>query len=220
MSLVRDSRSEGSSSTVGFLGLPLEARENIYERVLVLNHPVYLFQDYGRRVETFAPDKPRHWLALLRTNRQIHRESKAVFYGKTYFFLMDRPQQQGALLLSFLNCIGSPNASTISRLCISFPLVEAEAGGVRMGEDSLRGLELLRDKCTNLITLEMQVCRENSRFLRGADKQLVREALMRIDAQVKAIPSVQRIAVRLHVKDMPLLAINIMQGFDWVISNR
>lgn len=47
-----------------------EIRNKSYRRMLVVAHPVFLFQDAGSRVETFAPDRPFRWLSLLYTNRQ------------------------------------------------------------------------------------------------------------------------------------------------------
>jgi hypothetical protein len=40
-------------------GLPRKIRNDIYERVFYVPHPLYLFQDTGSRVETFAPERPR-----------------------------------------------------------------------------------------------------------------------------------------------------------------
>lgn len=191
--------------------------------MLAVGHPIYLFQDFGPRVETFAPDKPKRWLALLYTNRQIHDEAKAVLYGENCFCLMDKPQQQDALLRSFLDCIGPHNAESISRLCISFPVVEKtpdQPEAVRIRQDSLQSLNLVREKCTNLTTLEMQVSNENSRFLGGDNAQFAQEALLRIDAQVAAISSVGRTVIRLYAKDVPPPVVDIMQGLGWVVLDR
>jgi len=49
-----------SSSTIDFFGLPATARDRIYEIVLAIRHPIYLFEDSSSRVETFAPDRPLH----------------------------------------------------------------------------------------------------------------------------------------------------------------
>ncbi|KAJ3531104.1 hypothetical protein NM208_g9029 [Fusarium decemcellulare] len=221
-----DTRS-GAPGVAGFLDLPPGIRKDIYELVLEVGHPIYLFQDSGPRIETFAPDKPKRWTALLHTNRQLYSEAKAVLYAKNYFYLMDKPQQQDLLLQSFLDCIGPHNAASLSRLCISFPVVEKapdQPEAIRIREDSLRNLGLVQGKCTNLKTLEMQVSRENSRFLieaEGGHSQFVRDALMRIDGQLKAIsPVVEKIIVRLFAKDLPSLAIDTMRGFGWVLLDR
>ncbi|UPK95950.1 hypothetical protein LCI18_006885 [Fusarium solani-melongenae] len=210
-------------AAIGFLDLPGTVREGIYKHVLTFKHPVYLFQDFGPRVEAFAPDKPKRWIALLYTNRQISSEAKAVLYGSNNFHLMGPPQKHGALLQAFLGCIGSPNANSLSRLCIGFPVAEEAHGqphAVAIRQDSLEGLTLVQEQCTGLKTLEMQLCRENSGLLAGAreeDAQLVRDALVRIDAQLKAISSVKKIVVRLSIKGVPPLVVDTMQVLAWVV---
>jgi hypothetical protein len=156
-------------------------------------------------------------------NRKIHGEAKAILYGMNYFYLMDKPQQQDTLLRSFLNCIGGSNAELLSRLCISFPVVEGARGQpetIRIREDSLQSLSLLQASCTNLKTLEMQVSNENSRFLAetgGGGSWFVREALLRIDAQLKTISSVEKIIIKLYVKDLLPLVTDTILGLGWVV---
>jgi len=97
--------------------LPDHIRDDIYRRVLVVPHSLFLFQDTGSRViQTFAPEKPSRWLALLYTNRQIHDEATAVLYGFNDFTFMDTTQHQGSLLESFFDCIGSECWSIVSPL--------------------------------------------------------------------------------------------------------
>ncbi|KAH7254496.1 hypothetical protein B0J15DRAFT_549061 [Fusarium solani] len=214
--------SKPTGSAVGFLDLPGAIRQRIYNHELTVEHPVYLFQDFGPRVEAFAPDKPKWWIALLYTNRQISSEAKAVLYGNNNFHLMDKPQKHGTLLQSFLDCIGASNANSLSRLCISLPVTEKaeDPHTVTIRQDSLNSLALVHDQCTGLKTLEMQLCRENFRLLaeaRGGDAQLVREALLRIDAQLKAISSVKKVVVRLYIKNLPSLIIDAMRGLAWAV---
>ncbi|CAN9146254.1 unnamed protein product [Alternaria alternata] len=57
-----DSSKLAESATGNFLDLPKGIRNNIYEKVLAVPHPIYLFQEPNSRVETFAPEKPsRGW---------------------------------------------------------------------------------------------------------------------------------------------------------------
>ncbi len=52
-----------------FFDLPRHVRDHIYRNVLVVAHPLYLFKDpRSPKVELFAPQKRREWLALLFTN--------------------------------------------------------------------------------------------------------------------------------------------------------
>jgi hypothetical protein len=216
-----DSSKSAESATVNYLDLPKGIRNDIYEKVLAVPHPLYLFQEPNSRVETFAPEKPSRWLAILLTNRQICREASVILYGTNYFHLVDTTQQQLGLLRSFLDCIGSVNAASLSHLCINFPVLEevnGQAGEVKLRDDSLRGLKLLREKCTTLSTLETLVHNKSNSVFRRTDDSL-QKALFLIDEQLKAISSLEKIIVRVVARDgVPTtLAKNVMQGLGWVL---
>lgn len=206
-----------------FSDLPERVRYDIYKRVLVMGHPIYLFQDNGSRVETFAPEVPIRWLALLHSNGQISREARTVLYSMNRFTLVDTTQQQVGLLQSFLDRIGSVNASLLSHLCINFPVVENRKGqscGVELREDGRQSLRLLQEKCGNLTTLETFVHSNNSSFLTEAcenNSQFVREALLRIDAQLKAISSLKQFIVRVYVGTLASSVMDMMRGLGWVV---
>ncbi|TVY67448.1 hypothetical protein LSUE1_G007443 [Lachnellula suecica] len=213
-----------SSVPTGFLGLPDKIRINIYKRVLVVAHPLYLFQDRGSQtVESFAPERPPRWLALLYTNRQVHDEASIVLYGSNHFTFMDTANRQGGLLQSFFNCIGSSNAGLLSHLCINFPLAEngkGQSGTVMLGEDDLYSLRLLKEYCAGLTTLETLIYSRNSARLINAgdnDSEFIREALSQIDTQLKAISSLKKVIVRYYDGTPTPLVVELMQGLGWVI---
>ncbi|KAH7019804.1 hypothetical protein EDB80DRAFT_208107 [Ilyonectria destructans] len=212
-----------TSGTISFVGLPKKIRQDIYKRVLLMGHSIFLFQDRGSRVETFAPDKPRRWLALLHVNQQVSVEARAVLYGMHRFVLVDTTQQQVGLLRSFLTSIGSVNADFLSHLSINFPVAERMEDRPReakIREGGLQSLRLLQEKCTNLTTLETFIHSENSSFLTETDEdgsQLVQEALPQIGAQLKGISSLKKIIVRVYVQSLPPLVMDLMQGRGWVV---
>ncbi|KND92703.1 hypothetical protein TOPH_02747 [Tolypocladium ophioglossoides CBS 100239] len=182
-SRIHTSASRTATPVINFFSLPHAARTGIYRRVLVVTHPLYLFQHTGsQRVEIFAPGRPVRWLALLYTNRQAD------------------------LLQSFLNCVGSVNAGHLSHICVNFPVAESVKGRpekTMLKEDDLRSLKLLQEKCINLTTLETIVQSHNSMGLTKAsqdsgDSQLVREGLLQIDAELRAIPSLRKIIVSFY----------------------
>ncbi|EXJ89942.1 hypothetical protein A1O3_03009 [Capronia epimyces CBS 606.96] len=183
---------------INFLDLPNLVRDKIYEAVLVVLHPIYIFQESNSSVEAFAPDKPPRWLALLHTNRQISAEASAVLYRVNHFELVDITKPQIRVLQSFLNGIGTVNAASISNLSISFPTVigiDEEPGKVRLKEDSLQCLKVLQDRCTNLSALETVVHYRNSGFFMKTE-HFLRGALSQIDQYLKTINSLRRIIVR------------------------
>ncbi|KFZ08255.1 hypothetical protein V502_09458 [Pseudogymnoascus sp. VKM F-4520 (FW-2644)] len=209
---------------MSLLSLPRNIRDDIYRRVLAVAHPLYLFKDSGSTVvETFGPEIPRRWRALLYTNRQVYDEASAVLYGLNHFTLVDTTQKQVVLLETFLNCIGSANAGLLSHLCINFPVaegVDGKPGEVVLREDGLRSLKLLQDKCINLRTLEAFVHNENSRGLTQAscdESQFIQEALSGIDAHFKLIPSLSRIIVRFNSGSPASSVMELMKGLGWVI---
>jgi len=208
------------SAAINFFSLPGKARDNIYKRVLIVAHPLYLFQDPGSRVETFAPERPFRWLALLYTNRQMKSEAGAVLYGMSNFTFLDTTRQQVGLLQAFLNCIGPVNASLLSHLCINFPVIEGQPGESKLREDSLQSLKLLQEKCINLTTLETHFYSNNSSGLTRMDQdnlQFIREALSQFDVQLKAIPSLDKIIVRVYGGTPTPSVMEFMQGFGWVV---
>ncbi|KAJ0144520.1 Uncharacterized protein HZ326_12705 [Fusarium oxysporum f. sp. albedinis] len=167
------------------------------------HHHVF-FQDFGTWIETFAPDKPKQWLATLYTNIQIYAEAR----------------EHDSLLRSFLSCIGSTNANLLSHLSISFPVAQGQPKEVNIRQDSLKNLALLSGKRNNLKTLEIQVSGESSMLLTEADPQFAQEALQCIDAELRTVSSVDKIIVRVHTKNLPSSVVDLLQGFGWVVLNR
>lgn len=213
------------SRSVSFLSLPIETRNNVYKRVLAMPHPLYLFQDVGGPVETFAPDKPYRWSALLYTNQQISNEAKAFLYGTNNFVLqeVETIQQQGTLLKSFLNCIGPVNAGLLSHLCINFPAtekVEGQSGEIRIREDGLQGLQLLQNECTNLKTLEILIYERHANDLIKEDQNntnFAREVLSEIQAHLRTITPLNKIIVRVCSGNPAPSVREFLQELGWVV---
>ena len=211
------------SAGIGFFGLPRHIRNKIYNIVLTVAHPVYLFQDAGSRVETFAPDRPFRWLSLLYTNRQTHSEAIPVLYGMNNFSLVDTTPQKLGLLESFLDCIGSVNAGLLSHLCINFPVIESidgQPGKLRLRDDSLQSLMFLREMSTKLTTLEFSVHSKSSKGLIRMDQdniQLIQGGLLQIDAHLKTIPSLNRVIIRVFGETPAPSVVDFMQGLGWIV---
>ncbi len=103
------------------------------------------------------------------------------------------------ILQAFLNCIGPVNASLLSHLCINFPVIEGQTGEFKLGEDSLQSLKLLQEKCIHLTTLETHFNSNNSSGLIAMDQddlQFIREALSQFNVQLRAIPPLDNIILR------------------------
>ncbi|KAL2812449.1 hypothetical protein BDW59DRAFT_155283 [Aspergillus cavernicola] len=215
-----------TSASVNFFSLPIAIRNHIYKRVLAVPHPLYLFQDTGSRVEVFAPERPRQWLALLYTNRQISDDARAILYAVNKFTVEEvgPSQHPGNLLKSFLDCIGSVNAGFLSHLCITFPAlerVEGRSGEIRLAEGGFQNLQRLQKECCKLRTLETLVYGKTSGDLFQEDlnnNQFLREVLMEIDTQLRGIDSLEKIIVRISSGSPAPSVREFLQGFGWVVS--
>lgn len=212
------------TTTANFLDLPKGVRSNIYKRLLILRNPLYIFREPNSHIESFAPDKPLRWLALLYTNRQIHMESSAVLYGMNQFHLVDITPLQADLLQLFLVCIGPANAAFISHLCVNFPVAERpsdQAGRVELSNESMQSVRLYQNKCAQLSTLETVVHYKNSRFFRESD-DFLRDALPLIDRQLRTLPSLRKVMVQfVDFNGIPTaFAKNLMEGLGWIVVPR
>lgn len=205
---------------MGFSTLPEKARYNIYERMPIVAHPTYIFQDIGSRVEMFAPEIPLQWLALLYINRQINHEACATLYGMNVFALMNTTRHQVGLLHAFLKCIGPVNTSFLTHLCVDFPVIEGQPPELEFREDDLQSLNLIQENCTNLRTLEMHIHDYNSSSLSKMDQDSsdsYRGALSRLDVQLKAIPRSAKVIIRVSGGTPRTSVIEFMQGLGWTI---
>lgn len=188
--------------------------------MLTVAHPLYLFRDTGSRVEIFAPDKAPQWAALLFVNRQMNSEASVVLYGTNKFTLLDTSRRQIGLLEAFLYGIGPRNTSLLSHLCINFPKIEGPPGKSKLKNDSLQDLKLLRETCTKTTTLETHVHSENFGTLTRTDKDnlhFIREALLQLDVHLRAMPSLDKIIIRVYGGTPTPSVMEFMQGFGWVI---
>jgi hypothetical protein len=195
--------------------------------VLVLAHPLYLFQDPGSpNVELFAPEKPTpaRWLALLYTNRQLHAEASAALYRCNHFAFVDTGRKPVNVVHSFLHGIGSVNAGHLSHLCINFPVaqrVSGQEGKVILREADLHSLKLLQERCTSLATLEALVHGRGAKGLTVAtydsnNSHFTRETLSELDVQLKAIPSLGKTIVKFSDGDPAPEVVELMQHLGWV----
>lgn len=205
-----------------FLTLTHDIRKKIYNELFVVDHPIILYQHIGSKaVQTLLPDQPPQWLALLYTNRQIHDEGIAVLYGSNNFTFIDRTQHQAKLLQCFFNSINSVNAGLLTQICINFPVVqdvEGQPGKVKLAEDDVNTLKLLRENCTSLTILETLIHSRNSRRLISPsqdDKQFLREAMSQIDPQLKSIRTLNTVAVKCYTGLPSPLIIESMREFGW-----
>ncbi|KAB8356446.1 hypothetical protein FH972_024029 [Carpinus fangiana] len=204
-----------------FLDLPLPVRKDVYTRTLNVNHPLFLFQDSTSTIKSFAPDKPKEWLALLRVNRQVGSESCAILYMENHFSLVETAQEQG-LVQSFIRCIGKANSNSLSHLTMNFPSSDISPAMLEndtVTADGLRNFKLLRDNCNSLRSLELLVHPDikstTTAREEGHDPHL--ETLGQIRDILDMIPSLQRITIRAHSNSLSCQAVAQVKRFDWAL---
>ncbi|RAK99888.1 uncharacterized protein BO80DRAFT_426266 [Aspergillus ibericus CBS 121593] len=203
------------------LTLPPELRTPIYTHLLTLPHPLHIFQD----PELFAPAKPPAWLALIYTNRQISIEARAILYGAHQFIFeeIETARRLPSLVEAFLGCIGPVNAGYLSHVSINFPAterVDGLLGKVRIREDGLRRLDLLRGLCTGLKTLEVVVYGREVSGLLGEDQmedRFVREVWVDVDRRVRGIGSLRKKMVRVCGGVIDPSVRGFLEGLGWVV---
>lgn len=207
--------------------LPEPVRCRIFEIVLRVRHPLYLFQDSPTRVELFAPEKPRNWHGLLRINKRLGLEASAVLYSKNTFILTVTSPREADLLETFLRCIGPKNASFLEHLCISFPAVELyqsdepQADSFRLRQDSARVFALLKDQCTSLSTLELCVHSKNCDGMTSTSpgqRQHIPEMLSYVERHFREMQMLGRIIIKISSGDLLPETVDAMRGHGWVIA--
>ncbi|CAI6095885.1 unnamed protein product [Clonostachys chloroleuca] len=115
-----------------FFSLPAKVRKRIFESILIVTHPIYLFQGNGSQVEAFAPEKPRKWLAPLQTSRQMHKEASAVLlptYVSSFPALssLNLLQQECTCLKTLEVFIHSQKASGLAQVIEDSPILATKA---------------------------------------------------------------------------------------------
>ncbi|PNS15171.1 hypothetical protein CAC42_8172 [Sphaceloma murrayae] len=207
----------------GFLSLPRNIRDRIYRHALTVTHPLYLFRDVSDLVELFAPDVPKQWTALLKTNRQISSESSTILYTYNKFALLDQGEQQSELLHRFLERIGSTKCHLLRSLCIDFPSFRSEHGTIGLEPHVLRSLQLISERCTGLVTLELNFNNSSKRNLLsiiGDDVDALTVSFSSLIDKFKSITTLQNVVVLVHGNSVVGTVKAAMQGMDWqIVSN-
>jgi len=208
------------SGAFKFLCLPEQVRDRIYRLLLVVPHPLFLFQGFGSQVEVFAPDRPALWLSLVYINRQIAREACVTLYGMNRFHLEDTTEErQFHLAELFLNQIGHANAASLSKLSINFPPIQATENEPRrsiLESYSLRTLQLFKTKCASISTLELVVYNKKTFQMFTRDEETIQEALTNLNDELKAMRSLQSIIIRINYSGQPTVSTkDFMQRLGW-----
>ncbi|CCT63594.1 uncharacterized protein FFUJ_05260 [Fusarium fujikuroi IMI 58289] len=133
-------------------------------------------------------------MILAKFREYIEQETNAVFYGSNHF--------------NFVDTTTFPALQT----------VQGQPEALGLAEEGMRTLKLPQDYCVNLKTLELYVHKGNAFGLAGeTPSESLHKALSQVDAQLKAVPSLEEIIIR-YFYDRPIPeALQLMQGLGWIV---
>lgn len=181
-----------------------EIRLKIYSELLVLSEPIVFVAVYGPSSRPLFRSK-RDGLcpALLRINKRILSEANTLLYSNNRFqfpeiFTSTPSATDSAHIAPFLHQIGS-QASHIRHICIPFPSFDyPQPDSARLHEVHIKNLDLVRDTCTSIRTLELLVSPDCANYALS-DSPITAEALDLLNTHFKNISSLKEIVINLEV---------------------
>lgn len=209
---------------MGFLDLPVEIRLRIYTYILILAEPIIFVADYGpSSPPLFRYRRDGLCPALLRVNRKIYHEAVPLLYSQNRFQFPDvltltPPATDFAYFSPFLRQVGS-QANLIKHIRMNFPDINCYRARFKsLHEAHVNGLELIRDTCTHLRTLELSL---NIRAGPLEYSPEVAEALGALDKIFQDIISLKEIIVNLEVYsdvDLSDSLLKSMCEYGWLLK--
>jgi hypothetical protein len=213
---------------INFFGFPTEIRLKIYSELLVDSEPIIFIADYGpSSPPLFRSKRDGLCPALLRVNKRVHSEASPLLYSNNRFrfpdiFTSTPSATDSAHIAPFLSQVGS-QTSLIRHICVAFPTFDDyRHGRARLHEAHIKNLELIRDTCTSIATLELLLTfpLECANYALD-DSPIAAEALDLLDTRFKAIPSLKEIIVNISVygeEDLSEDLMKEMRDCGWTVE--
>ncbi|KAF2270179.1 hypothetical protein CC78DRAFT_194405 [Lojkania enalia] len=162
--------------------------------------------------------------ALLRVSRQVHREAIPLLYSNNRFrfpqVITNSCRTDSAHIAPFLGQIGS-QASLIQHICITFPSFEhPQPSTARIHEEHVENLELIRDTCTSIKTLELLVPPDQRSYALSIS-QIATEAIDLLDTHFRAIASLKEININFEVypgEDLDNDITKKLRDYGWAVT--
>ncbi|SRR6266536_1860572 len=185
-------------------GIATEIRLRIFSELLVLSEPIDFVADYGPpSPPLFRRQRDGLCPAVLRVSRMMHREASPLLYSNNRFrfpevFTSTPSAPTSAHIGPFLDQIGS-HARLIRYICIPFPTFDyPQPARAILHEAHIKNLELIRDTCAGIQTLELLVPPEHYNYALS-HSTIAAEALNLLDTRLKSIPPLKEIIVNFKV---------------------
>jgi hypothetical protein len=173
---------------------PVEIRLKIYSELLIHLGPIKFSERFwGDLSSRLRPEGIDLCPTLLRASKQVYNEAIPLLYSDNRFRFSDLRHTS---IAAFIRQIGA-QASLLRHVCIDFPtppLAEDYGHDSGLQENSLENLDLLRDACPRITTLELSLPSEHADFVL-LDSSVFTELLNLIHAQLEAFLSLQEVKV-------------------------
>lgn len=203
-----------AETPAGFLSLPSELRNEIYELILLCQEPIDPSDKYNRRQQQLTP-------GLFRANKAVHGEASSLFYSRNRFDFTNATPKEVSL---FIEQIGSSSSGCIRHILIDFPqFLNLGSDDVTLVEDSVSILAIIQSGCANLSTLTTSIDSTDAMESRLDDldnHKVATEVLSLVDSRFKAISSLQQIILEVY-EDGPSDHIRrIIESYGWTMNKR
>ncbi|KAJ5107833.1 hypothetical protein N7456_004508 [Penicillium angulare] len=190
-----------------FLSLSGELRNEIYENLILSSEPINPWSGKKELVTN-----------ILLANRQVLDEARSLLYGKNCFELVVwKPD----LVPSFLDAIGSVNASYIRFIRIEFPAFYDLKDEVSLEKTSVDILEKIQKHCTNLRSITIGALTTylvEIRLDQVDNPAIYGKALALIATRLNAIKSLQKVVVEVYEEAPSLDIRKEMESHGWQLK--
>lgn len=203
--------------STSFLSLPSEIRNDIYERLLVLEDPISCLDTSWNRLLRYGAIST----GILLANKAISREASSILYAQTHFDLSGGNMSQ---IISFINDIGRENASFMRHIIIDFPEFSAlEMHRVALRDDAAGILDIFRERCRNLRTITTSAHSTSDIELDLGSlncPEAVTEALALVNSRFRAVSSLEKVIVEVYERSASAYIRKEMEKIGWTVSER
>nr|POF17937.1 hypothetical protein CFP56_13348 [Quercus suber] len=200
---------------IGFLDLPCEIRNMIYELVLLQRKAIDCFARWDEAQNTLGTQ-------LLAVNKTIHHEATPIFFSRNRFKMLERIS---GIFSSLLWQVYRRSASQVQHLVIGFRIFRdddyPDVSRAGLPDELPRDFALytvltgLHSRCPNLRTLIVQMyyqCGDEERDHLPIDTSIFEGKLGALDAAVQLFKRLEAVDVQIYDED--LFSHEMMQMFE------
>lgn len=202
-----------------FRYLPTEVKNKIYRELLVHTNTIFLdITAWSRQPSIFGTSSRCYSISLclypsiLLLNKTVHHEASSLLCSQNRFEIED-----SELLTAFLNQ-RPRNAAFLRHLIAVFPKLQdsGNSGMATTDDESLRMLDLIHEKCDNIIILSLRTEERREFLLNAFGVRIVDQALMSLDAQLRAILTLRKLRIQVCNKPNRSTLREKMGRYGWI----